>query len=153
MSITKQIIGSFSDIGSEVIKEAASVPKDIAGSALESLGAVGNPKQSTKQPAIPQEQKNVEGALGDLEKTTEVNVKQAIARKALEELSGTKQQKEPSVYEKQHMEEQQKKEFMEKQAKQAKEEQLPTIKTKRKRGDLWGLEGKKSEQSKNVRQD
>ncbi len=45
MSVTRQIIGSFEEIGQEVARQTTTVPKDIAGKALESLGVAAGQKQ------------------------------------------------------------------------------------------------------------
>jgi len=82
------------------------------------------------------------------------DVKRAIARAALEELSGKKPaQKEQSVWEKLQKEEEQKKE-QKKQKAQASRASLPQATSKRKRGDLYGMKAKKTAaENRNVRQD
>lgn len=50
-NVAKQIIGSFEDIGKDVVREAGKVPGDLVGKALESLGT--NP-QSPQNPQTPQ---------------------------------------------------------------------------------------------------
>lgn len=156
--ITRQIIGSFEDIGKDVLKQTAQVPKDIVGKALESLGTSGGQKQG-QQGAVnsgnPADSRNLEsGALGQLDQAKDEKTKKAIARSALEQLAGKPQQKEPSVWEKIQQEMEQKKQLQKQQTQQA-SQQLPSGKGKRPRGDLYGLKAKKAsaEMSRNVRQD
>lgn len=129
------MIGAFTDelgeLGKQIVKETVSVPKDIAGKALESLGA------STGQ------------------KSQKQTVATTDAREALAQLAGGKpKQKEPTVWEKIQAEAEQKKE-QGKQQQQAAAQTLPVVKSKRPRGDLYGMKAKKagSEVGKNVRQD
>lgn len=130
------ILGAFTDelgdLGKNIVREAVSVPKDIAGKALESLGA------STGQ------------------KSQKQTVAATDARETLAQLAGGKpKQKEPSVWEKIQAEAEQKKELGKHQQQQAAAQTLPVVKSKRPRGDLYGLKAKKagSEVGKNVRQD
>jgi len=141
-SILGQIGESFEQIGSDVVKQTVQVPKDIAQAATESLGLSSskkNPQQ--KQPKTEEEQKTQEE-------------KQAVARAALEELSGKKQQKEPTVWEKLQQEEAQKTEQKKQQKIAASKASLPQVSSKRKRGDLYGVKAKKTAaENRNVRQD
>lgn len=141
--IPQQIIGSFEDIGKDVIKQTVQVPKDIVGKALESLGT------STTQT---HSQKLVKPVKGEKQ---EEKVQKATARAALEQLAGKPKQKEPSVWEKIQMEVEQRKQQQQQQAQQQASQQLPKGKGKRPRGDLYGLKAKKAsaEMSRNVRQD
>ena len=66
--IASQIIGSFEDIGEKVVSEVAKVPADIAGKALESLGASSGKKRkgpglagSAKQKSGAETSRNVRG--------------------------------------------------------------------------------------------
>ncbi len=156
-SILGQIGESIEQIGKDVAQEAVQAPKDIAGKALESLGVSSggkkNPKQQSQNtPQIPGQEEGIQApASGQSEE-----VKSAIARKALEEISGkTSQQKEPTVWEKLQEEEKQKKEAEKKQKAEAQKQALPKSGGKRPRGDLYGMKAKKSstEMSRNVRQD
>ena len=129
------MIGAFTDelgdLGKQIVRETVKVPKDIAGKALESLGTSGGQKQK-QQTAT----------------TTD-------ARAALAEIAGIKpKQKEPTVWEKIQAEAEQKKELG-KQQQQTAAQALPAVKSKRPRGDLYGMKAKKagSEVGKNVRQD
>ncbi len=152
-SILGQIGESFETITKDVVEEVKQAPKDMVGSALESVGlSTGgkkNPKQSS--PAIPP---GVEGAPQPPPPGPSEEVKRAIARAALEELSGKKPaQKQESVWEKLQKEEEQKKE-QKKQKAQAAKSQLPAAAPKRKRGDLYGMKAKKTAaENRNVRQD
>lgn len=157
------IIGSFTDelgeLGKQIVRETVKVPKDIAGKALESLGASSGKKtqQLPTNSGNPADSRNLEDtAVGKFDQTKDQNAKQAIAREALAQLAGVKpKQKEPSVWEKIQAEAEQKKELSKHQQQQASAQALPAVKSKRPRGDLYGLKAKKasSEVGKNVRQD
>lgn len=143
---------SFEQLGKDIVHEAVQAPKDMVGSAMESLGVSSgkkNPKQQ-KQAVTPQtpEQQQMQ--------QQDEATKQAVARAALEEISGKgKQQKEPTVWEKLQQEEEQKKESEKKLKEASAKQALPAVSTKRKRGDLYGLKAKKAsaEMSRNVKQD
>ena len=144
------IVGSFTDelgdLGKNIVREAVAVPKDVVGTALESLGVSGGQKQKTQTTAIPDVTKKEPG---------EQKIKASVARVALAQLAGGKpKQKEPTVWEKIQEEAQQKKELG-KQQQQAAAQALPAAKSKRPRGDLYGMKAKKAggEVGKNVRQD
>lgn len=152
-SILGQIGESFEAIAQDVATEVKQAPKDMVGSALESVGLSTGGKKNPKQ-----QQQNGAGEPGvegqpPLPGPSE-EVKRTIARAALEELSGKKpQQKEQSVWEKLQQEEQQKKE-MEKKRKEQSRQALPKSGAKRPRGDLYGVKAKKtSTENRNVRQD
>ena len=145
------IIGAFTDelgdLGKNIVREAIAVPKDIAGKALESLGVSSGQKQ--QQPT---------GTAADAPKkeSGEQKIKASVAREALAQIAGVKpKQKEPSVWEKIQVEAEQKKELSKHQQQQASAQALPAVKSKRPRGDLYGMKAKKagSEVGKNVRQD
>lgn len=158
MSVPKTIIGSFGDIGGEIVKEAAKAPVDIAGKALESLGTPKGTQQQKKssvpKPPSSEVGQKQQGPLEQLEQTSDEKIKRTIARKALEALTQKPVvQKEESIWEKKLREENEEKIKQQEQAKQVVRNKLPEIKSKKRRGDLWGLEGRKPEQSKNVRQD
>lgn len=139
--VTKQIIGSFEDIGKDIAREAVKVPKDIVGKALESLGTRSqkNPQQAHVPP------KRSEDAAQE-------KVSKATARAALQNIAGPQKPKEPTVQERFAKEEQEKKE---KRAKEMpKMAPLAHVPSKPKRGNLYGIKQKaSSEASKNVRQD
>lgn len=145
------MLGAFTDelgdLGKNIVREAVAVPKDVVGTALESLGVTSGQKQKQQTTATPDATKKEPG---------EQKIKTSIARAALQELAGVKpKQKEPTVWEKIQAEAEQKKELAKQQQKQASTQQLPAIQSKRKRGDLYGMKAKKagSEVGKNVRQD
>lgn len=154
-SILGQIGESFETIAQDVANEVKQAPKDMVGSALESVGlSTGGKKKATQQ----QQQGTGEpGAEAQPASSGELSaeVKRAIARAALEELSGKKpHQKEQSVWEKLQQEEDQKKEQKKLQKAQAAKASLPQVSSKRKRGDLYGMKAKKTAaENRNVRQD
>ncbi len=153
--IPSQIIGSFEDIGKDILKQTAQVPKDIVGKAIESLGSSskqqGQPVTQSGQDAS----KTKEGALGQLDAAKDEKAKKAIARSALEQLAGKPKEKEPSVWEKIQMEAEQKKQQQQQKQQAAQQQALPKMQGKRPRGDLYGLKAKRAsaEMSRNVRQD
>lgn len=121
------ILGSFEDIGKDIVGEAVKAPTDIAGKILESLTGSTSAK----------------GA----------QINKSIARAALQQLATPKQQ-EPSVFEKQTQEQKEKKEVEKKQQKKVAMQELRKMSSKKRRGDLYGIQGKtSSEKSRNVRQD
>lgn len=158
MGVAKQIIGSFEDIGKDVVREVAKVPKDIAGKALESLGSSSGQKQQKQTTSTPtnESSKKNEGPWEQFDALTDKEVKKKVARKALEALLARQTKpKEPSVWEKIQMEVEQKKQMQQQQQMQTAAQQLPKTTSKRPRGDLYGIGAKKlgSEVGKNVRQD
>ncbi len=152
-SVLGQIGESFETIAKDVVGEVKQVPKDMVGTALESVGLSTGGKKKPKQHVSNAQEPGVEGQPQTPPGPSE-DIKRAIARAALEELSGKKPaQKEPSVWEKLQQEEEQKKE-QKKQKAQAAKAQLPAAAPKRKRGDLYGMKAKKTAaENRNVRQD
>lgn len=153
-SIIGQIGESFETIAKDVAEEVKQAPKDMVGSALESVGLSTGGKKNQKQ-ATPTSSPGVEGVpQPPPQPGPSEEIKRAIARAALEELSGKKPtQKQESVWEKLQKEEEQKKE-QKKQKAQAAKAQLPQASSKRKRGDLYGMKAKKTAaENRNVRQD
>jgi hypothetical protein len=142
------ILGSFEDIGKDIVSETAKVPTEIVGKILESLtGSTGAKGQQNQQ------QQKPDGALGKIEQTNDQQVKKSIARSALQQLAAPKQQ-EPTLFEQKQKEERQKKETAIKQQEKVAMQELPRMSSKKRRGDLYGIKGKSStEMSKNVRQD
>lgn len=144
------IIGAMTEelgeLGKQIVSEVVQAPKDIVGTALESVGLGGGKKQKSQtKPTQPQD----EG-----EQAHQLDLKKAIARQALAELASGKKQKEPGVWERIQKEEEQKKEQKKLQADANKKASLPQTSSKRKRGDLYGMKAKKSSaENKNVRQD
>lgn len=150
-SILGTIGESFEKIGEDVVKQTVQVPKDITGQAMESLGlssSKNNPKQakSVKVPQTPEEQAKFQA--------TE-DAKRALARAALEEISGkSKAQKEPTVWERIQKEEDEKKMLEKKKKEEAAKQSLPQSGSKRPRGDLYGVKAKKANvENKGKRQD
>ncbi len=145
------MIGAFTDelgdLGKNIVREAVAVPKDITGKALESLGVSSGQKQKTQTASTPDASKK---------ESSNQKVNASIARAALAEIAGvTPKKKEPSVWEKIQAEAEQKKEITKQQQQQAAAQALPLVKSKRPRGDLYGMKAKKNtaEVGKNVRQD
>lgn len=155
------MIGAFTDelgdLGKQIVRETASVPKDIAGKALESLGVSSGQKSGgAGSRSAGQNQQEPKGPLSELNDAKDQKAKQAIARAALAEIAGvTPKKKEPSVWEKIQAEAEQKKELAKQQQQQAAAQQLAPATSKRRRGDLYGMKAKKNttEVGKNVRQD
>jgi len=150
--IAKHIIGSLGDIGSEIMKEAVIVPKDMVGTALESLGTPKGQKGNTT-PKVPTEKPSGEiQAFGAFD-AGDAQTKKTVARAALQALAAPPQKKEPTMYEKQQKELEEKKKMEQKQAIEAQQKNLPKMSAKRKRGDLYGMKAKKagSEIGKNVK--
>jgi hypothetical protein len=151
MSTIRQIIGSFEDIGEQVVKEAVKLPADVAGKALESLGASSgkNPKKQTAQKG-----QSAKGspALTEFEGTSEESVKKIIARRALEELARPPQKKEPTVWDEKQKEDAEKKRLELERAKIIEKQKLPEVTPKQRRGNLYGIGIKtSSERQKNVK--
>src|SRR3989338_8772328 len=96
-NIPGQIISELGQIAKDVGRQTAKIPGDIAGKALESLGA-----SSKKSGATAWDQIGVE---------KDQKVRRAIARKALEDLIGgaAAKPREPSIWERLQMEQEQKK--------------------------------------------
>lgn len=153
MSITRQVIGSFESIGKDVAKQTASVPKDIAGKALESLGVSGGQKtgQTANQIKLAEEKA---GPMTELDQTEDKQARRAIARRALEYLAA-KRPTEPGVRERLEKEEEKKREAQKQQDTFIKKTVLRPTPSARPKGDLFGLKAKKNsaEMSRNVRQD
>lgn len=159
MGVAKQIIGSFEDIGKDIVREAASVPKDIVGKALESLGSSSG--QKTQKPVNsgnPRDSRNLEnGPWEQFDALPDKDVKKKMARNALQALLArlAGKPKERTVWEKMQQEVEQKKQMQQQQQAQVNASQLFKTASKRPRGDLYGMKAKKagSEVGKNVRQD
>jgi len=152
------MLGSFEDIGRDVAREVVKAPTDIGEKVLESL--VGGSSTKGQKQVTPSSGESArkgqkqDGALGAMEETSDMKVKKAIARAALEQLAGHTEQKPLSVFEEKKKEDQEKKNLEQAQAKKAALTEVPKVSTKKRRGDLYGIKGKSStEMSKNVRQD
>lgn len=141
-----QIISELGAIAKDVGKQAVQIPKDIAGKALESLGASSGNK--------PVGDDNT--AWSKIGKEKDVKIKQSIARKALEELAGGRVQRkrEPSIWERLQAEQEQKKNMLAAQNGPGNMAPLPKSTSKRPVGDLYGAKAKKTAtENRNVRQD
>lgn len=155
-SILGQIGESFETIAQDVAAEVKQAPKDMVGAALESVGlSTGGKKKTAQQQQQGTGEPGTEPQSAPSGGELSSEVKRAIARAALEELSGKKpHQKEQSVWEKLQQEENQKKEQKKLQKAQAAKASLPQVSSKRKRGDLYGMKAKKTAaENRNVRQD
>lgn len=153
-----QIIGELSELGQSVASSTAQIPKDIAGKAMESLGTTSGKTQGNQKiqftGSFDAAKANPNSTWEKIDQADAAG-KQAMARKALEELLGRpKAQKEESIWEKLQREEDEKKKREELQ-KEADSKQLQPTASKRPAGDLYGTKAKKlgSEIGKNARQD
>ncbi len=152
-SILNQIGESFETIAKDVVRETVQAPKDIVGTALESLGTSSGQKKP-KQSAATSQQPGQQLSESAAPSGPSEDVKRAIARAALEELSGKSRPKELRVWEKIQKEEEQKKEMEKKQKEQAFKQALPQGTSKRPRGDLYGKKAKQTNiENKGKRQD
>ena len=157
-SIIGQFTDEISELGKQVVQEVAKVPKDVAGKALESLGASsGKTSQAKVNSGNPKDSRNLEDdPLQKMNQAKNRKTKESIARAALEQIAGIykKKQKEPSAWEKIQMEAEQKKQISVQQQVQASASQLPQTASKRPRGDLYGAKAKQtSAERKATRQD
>lgn len=154
--LSRQIIGSFEDIGKDIVREVASVPKDVVGKALESLGTSAGQKK-VQQTVLPSGENKApsNSPLDTIDKAGTTREKKLVARSALEYLASAQksQGKEPSAWEKQQEEDKKKKEMFEQQ-KQSERAALKPVATKKSKGDLYGTQAKKTAvENKNTRQD
>jgi len=131
------------------------VPKDIAGKALESLGTGSKKTQGTATQTPTEGGAKSTSAWNQIDRETDKKIKRQMARRALEDLLGGagRKQKEPSIWERLQMEnDQKKKEDTTQKAAAAQQLQMPT--SKRPRGDLYGAKAKQTAtENRNVRQD
>ncbi|MCX8009258.1 MAG: hypothetical protein N3A54_06210 [Patescibacteria group bacterium] len=156
--IRNPIIGSFEDIGENIVSQLKQLPKDVGQAAMESIGlstGSGNKGNNPKQPP-PQPGQSEQSYLKQLEdQTKQQEEKKAIARKALQELLKPRE-KEPSVWERLQQEEEQKKAMAVEQQKKAPQPiQLPSSGPRKLPGIKNPAKTKSfgSEIGKNVRQD
>lgn len=136
-AVRSPILGSFEDIGKDIVGEAVKAPTDIGEKIIESLTGSSSTKSQQQQ------------------KPEEAKIDKSVARAALQQLATPKQQQqEPSIFEKQTQEQKEKKEMEKKQKEKIAMQELPKMSSKKRRGDLYGIQGKASlEKSRNVRQD
>lgn len=139
------VLGQLSELGKSIGQEAAKAPTDLIGSALETLG-----------PSSPQSQKSSHaGQSGErpagggpqtpwheIDRVDDRTRKKAIARAALAALAAPRRA-EPSVYEQNMREEEQKREALKAQEAQTSSQLQPTA-SKRPRGDLYGAKKKQT---------
>ncbi len=152
-SILGQIGESFEQIGQDVAKQTVQAPKDIAQAAAESLGLTGGKKSGKQQQGKAGNQQNPEGTSAPSNEPSP-EIKRAIARAALEELSGKRKPKEKSVWDQMKEEEEQKKLLEKRKKEEARKQALPKSAAKRPRGDLYGKKAKQTQiENRNVRQD
>lgn len=153
----RQVIGSFEDIGKDVVREIAKVSKDIGQTALESLGTSSAKTQSGNTQTTNLPQGDPGSAMEQISSGgTSPQAKQAVARRALQELSGLKPKpKEPGVWEKQQKDDREKKELQGLQAQKAAANTLIQPSARRPKGDLYGIKAKRhgSEIGKNAKSD
>lgn len=149
------MIGSFEDIGKDIISNISKLPGDIAGSALESVVGGTGPKPPTpaSQPVPEGVSKGPQDAWDVIDQSSGKSAKQAIARSALQALTNRQKKKEPTVWEKIQQEMEQKKQ-QQNQQKQADSQQLKMPTSKRSAGDLYGVQAKKTAaENRSKRQD
>ncbi|MFC1646742.1 hypothetical protein ACFL1A_00515 [Patescibacteria group bacterium] len=153
--VKSQIIGSFEDIGKDIARETIKVPKDVGQKAMESMG-VSTTKSSSSGANVKksQEEKNADrppDEWDNIDKASE-SKKSSFAREALKALVKRSSGKEASVYEKKIKEEEEKKDFIKKQKEKQDKDKLPTMWSKPKKGNIYGIKTKQSptEKAKNV---
>lgn len=155
--IPGQIIGELGELGKKVGSEAAKVPTDIAGKALESLGVASGKKQQTSSAVKSQGESTAseeKGAWEKIDSESDEKIKKAMAREALVQLVRRAKPKQPSVWEKKLQEEKEKVEDQSQQAAAAAQMAPIAVPRGKRRGDLYGLGAKQSsEKSRNIRQD
>jgi len=153
-SIPGQIIEELGELGKTVGGEVVKTPKDIAGRAVESLGATSGGK--SKAAAVASAGANQEpGKLAEFAAAGSLETKRAVARAALAELAARPKPKEPAVWERHEQEEERKRQQQTQAAAGAAAAVLPDTGSKHPKGDLYGIKAKRgaAEMSRNVRQD
>ena len=155
-NVPGQIISELGELAKDVGKQTAQVPKDIAGKALESLGTSQKTQGNQGTPVQKPAESAGSTALDQIATEQDLAVKRHMARKALEELTRGSQarQKQPSIWERLQMETEQKEQQQAAATAAAAKSQLPVPAGKRARGDLYGVQAKKTAtENRNVRQD
>src|SRR5436190_19471349 len=108
-NLGSQIISELGEIGKKVGGEVAKIPKDVAGSAMESLGAV-SAGGKVVAPLVSAQPSGEKSAWEKIDSETNKKIKRSFARKALQELiNGGLKRKEPSIWERLMSEQDQKK--------------------------------------------
>ncbi len=157
-NLGSQIAGEIGQIAKDVGKQVAQIPKDIVGSALESMGMSSGKKPQASKFTVQSNSPDGSGkpsAWEQFGQEKDANIKRQIARKALEELSGgsVKKQREPSIWERLQQEQEQKKQ-QQGQQQAASAQSLPMPTSKRAKGDLYGKKAKSTAmENKSLRQD
>ncbi len=125
--VRNPIIGAFEDIGEQIVSQVKQLPKDIGQAAMESVGMKTGGSKQGNQSQTPQMQtgQNEQSYLHQLDDMRTQEEKKAIARKAIAELLRPRK-KEPSVWERMQMEEEEKKKQLAEQEKKAKPVHLPS---------------------------
>lgn len=154
-NIGSQIVGELGEIAKDVGKTVAQIPKDIAGKALESMGASSTTAPAgQKVQAASQAPGGGETAWTKIDSEKDQKIRRAIARSALEDLLTKRPKpKEPSIWERLQQEQEQKKNTQAQQQ-QVASQQLQPSSSKRPRGDMYGKKAKTTAtENRNVRQD
>lgn len=157
MAFKNPILGSFEDIGEQVVRTTVQLPKDIGQTAMESLGVSASTATSGKsqQPASSSSVDKPKDAWDVIDDVGDKRVKEAIARAALDQFRsrGGGAPKKDMWQEQQEEEAEKKRRKQEAQARDRQTLSAPT--SKRSRGDLFGIKAKKfgGEVGKNVKSD
>lgn len=151
------ILGSFEDIGEHVKQEVTQLPKDILGSALESVGLNTGGKSQQQNPQLPLEQsQDPTSPWHQIDHEKDNQTKKSIAREALRALVTPSEPKKQSIYDEKMQEEEQKK-LMEKEQKEQERRQqvaLPSSGVRKVPGIKSAIKSKQSNEiGKNVKQD
>ena len=152
------ILGSFEDIGEQIVNQVKQLPKDVGQAALESVGMnVGGGKQGGKTTTSTPQALTTEGSpLQQMEQAQSEKEKKELAHSALQWLSGSGEKpKEKSIWEKMQEEDAQK-EQAKKQQQAAQANSLPMPKGKSKQGAMGRVNKSKqqgNEMKINMKQD
>jgi len=150
------ILGSFEDIGEQVKQEVTQLPKDILGSALESVGMKSGGTSKPHNPQQAEQQQDTSSPWNQIDQEHDSQIKKSIAREALQALVTPSKPKEQSVYDENMQELEQKKLMEEKQKEQARKQQvaLPSSGARKVPGIKSAIKSKQSNEiGKNVKQD
>ncbi len=151
------ILGSFEDIGEQVKQEITQLPKDILGSALESVGlSTGGKSQQQQQHQQFEQPQDSSSPWHQIDQEKDNQTKKTIAREALRALVSSSEPKKQSVYDEKMQEEEQKK-LMEKERQELEKRQhvaLPSSGARKVPGIKSAIKSKQSNEiGKNVKQD
>lgn len=150
-SVIGAITEELGETAKRVVTQTVQVPKDVGQAALESLGGVRASAQGGKT----QQQKKTATPVDEFQASVDPRTRREMARNALAYLAGDAKSKEPTVWEQQQKEAEQKKDFAKEQKAVTRRTELRPISTKPKRGNLFGVTKQRAgtETSRNVRQD